>query len=194
MRFDLLFNGNEHSRNSEAESTALKEVFDQYYLSLCFFAEKIVNDRPAAEDIVENTFIKLWLKEKDFTKHGNIKALLYISVRNACYDFIKTSRRNRLRQEQLAYLQGQGTEDFILNEITRAEVLREIYEALQKLPPECRKVMHLYFEEGWDHKRISSHLGLAVSTVKNHKSRGIQLLKKKLGYTLLLSFIIFLLS
>lgn len=158
---------------SGIENCAFKEIFTRYYPTLCFFAYSLVNDRLVAEDIVEDVFIRLWTKEKDFNKYSNIKSLVYISVKNACLNHIKTQRRKRFKREQLSYLLQRESEDFVLNEITRSEVLREIYEALQKLPPDCRKVMELAFIEGWDYKRISAHLGIAVSTVKNHKSHGI---------------------
>ncbi len=134
---------------------------------------------------MEDVFIRLWEKHPDFDNHKNTKAVLYISVKNASLSYIKKRRNNRINQEALSYLLKKESEDFILNEITRAEVLREIYTEMQKLPPECKKVMNLYFQKGLDHKSIADQLGVTVSTVKNQKARGIMLLKKKFGSSLL---------
>ncbi len=65
----------------------------------------------------------------------------------------------------------------------RTEILKDLYAELQKLPPECRKVMELVFVEGWDSKKIAEHLDITVSTVKNQKSRGIHLLRKRFTVT-----------
>ena len=167
---------------------SLYTVFNEYYSSLCFFANKLINDNTTSEDIVEDMFLKLWEKEPDFSQHKNIKAALYIGVKNACLDYIKKRKNQRTQANALTYLLQQEQEDYILNEITRAEVLREVYAEMQKLPSECRKVMLLYYQYGLDHKSISAKLGVTVSTVKNQKARGLQILKKKLGT----SFIFFL--
>lgn len=159
----------------------LYAVFNQYYNSLCFFANRIVNDQPAAEDIVEDLFLRIWEKEPDFNQHKNLKAALYIGVKNACLDYIKKQKNLRSKTNALTYLLRREQEDYVLNEITRAEVLREVYAELQKLPAECRKVMQLYYQQGLDHKSISAKLGVTISTVKNQKARGLKILKKKLG-------------
>ncbi|MBX3253289.1 MAG: RNA polymerase sigma-70 factor [Chitinophagaceae bacterium] len=163
-------------------------IFNQYYLTLCFFAGKLINEQTVAEDIVKDVFLKLWQKEPDFSRYKNIKAVLYIAVKNACLNYIKKRKHIRIQTNALTYLLQQEQEDFVLNEITRAEVLREVYAAMQQLPEECRKVMHLYYRQGLDHRSISAKLGVTVSTVKNQKARGVQILKKKLGT----SFIYFL--
>src|SRR5690242_14083 len=87
------------------------QMFHQYYTSLCFFANKILEDRPAAEDVVEDVFINLWRKDPDLENYNNIKAVLYTSVRNACFDFIKNRRNNILRRSDHAYLLAQESED-----------------------------------------------------------------------------------
>jgi RNA polymerase sigma-70 factor (ECF subfamily) len=178
------------SLNSNGDLRSFKSVFNQYYLPLCFFADRMLQDRPTAEDTVENVFIKLWEKNPDFNDYKNVRAILYISVRNACFNLIKQRRSDRFKQIDLSYLLKRESQDFVLSEITRAEVLREIYEEMQKLPPDCRKVMQLYFVEGLDTRDIASRLGVAVSTVRNQKAHGTKVLKAKFGrnFFLLLSY------
>ncbi|HVY75917.1 MAG TPA: RNA polymerase sigma-70 factor [Puia sp.] len=165
-------------------------MFKQYYRPLCFFADKILQDKVAAEDTVENVFIKLWEKNPDFNSYKNLKAALYISVKNACLNQIRQRRKDRSKKEALSYVLERESEDFILNEIVRAELLDEVYKELRKLPPECRKVMQLHFLVGQDYKTIAADLGITVSTVKNHKAYGTKILKRRFGrnFMLLLSY------
>lgn len=167
--------------NMNEGAYSIQLAFNRYYLSLCFFANKLINERVIAEDIVKDVFLKLWEKEPDFSRYKNIKAVLYIAVKNACLNYTKKRKNDRTQTNALTYLLRQEQEDFVLNEITRAEVLREVYAAMQQLPAECRKVMNLYYQQGLDHKSISVELGVTVSTVKNQKARGLKILKKKLG-------------
>lgn len=161
--------------------TDLKEVFGQYYAALCFFANKMLNDKRISEEIVEDVFVKLWKKEPDFNNHSNIKALLYKSVKNSCLNFIKKHHNDLSNQNAFAYHLKHDSEDFILNEIIRKEVLLEVYTVLQKLPPQCRRVMNLYYGEDMDHKSIANQLCITVSTVKNQKMRGLKILRGNLS-------------
>ena len=66
-------------------------------------------------------------------------------------------------------------------EAFRAEVLREIHEEMQKLPPKCRKVMQFYFVEGLNYKDIAAQLDISINTVKSQKKRALSLMKIHLG-------------
>jgi RNA polymerase sigma-70 factor (ECF subfamily) len=167
----------------------VNEVFKIYHPALCLFANKILDDKPAAEDIVEDAFLKLWQKEPDFGRHKNIKAALYIAVKNASINYIKQRGRAQRNTSGLQYLLQHESQDFVLNEMTRAEVIREMHVALQELPPQCRTVMNLYYEKGLDHKSIAERLGITVSTVKNQRARGLKILRKKMGISLFLCWL-----
>src|SRR5687767_1865258 len=86
------------------EPQALNAIFKMYYAPLCLFAERMLRDRPAAEDIVGDTFIKLWNRHTDFENLMNVKAFLYITTRNACLNLLKQMQRESLSKKQLAYL------------------------------------------------------------------------------------------
>lgn len=167
----------------------IHNIFKQYYRSLCFFAEKLVQDKAEAEDIVEGIFVKLWKKEPDFGKYENVKALLYISVKNACFDYIKKRRRRIARHSDLTYTLQHETESFALLEMVRTEVIQELYIELEKLPAECRRVMQLVFVEGWETQKVAEHLNISPSTVRTQKARGILTLRKKINLPALLFFV-----
>ncbi len=151
-----------------------KNVYYEFYPALCFFANKLIKDQTAAEDLVEDVFIKLWLKEPDFSQYPNIKALLYIAVKNVCFTHLKTGKRRQERQHGLTYLMQQETKVFALFEIVRSEVLRDLHKAIQQMPIERRNVMELVFIEGWDYKKVAEHLNVSIHTVKKHRQNGIR--------------------
>lgn len=163
----------------KGDPRALQVIFKHFYPSLCIFAERMLRDRPAAEDIVGETLVKLWNRHTDFENMQNIKAFLYITTRNACLNQLKQMQRESLSKKQLAYLSG-DKEGFVLNDIIRVEVLREIYREIDKLPAQCQKIFKLSFFEGRKNQEIAEMLGISVHTVKNQKARAIQLLKVKL--------------
>jgi RNA polymerase sigma-70 factor (ECF subfamily) len=168
---------------------ALQSLLKQFYSPLCLFAERLVADRAAAEDIVGESFIKLWNKRGDFESTQNIKAFLYITVRNACLNYLKQAKRDSLNQKQLAYLTGEN-EEFILNEMIRAEVLKEIMNEINNLPEQCGKVVKLAYLDGLQNKEVAKVLNISVHTVKNQKARAIQLLKTRLRDRDMLAFLL----
>lgn len=157
-------------------SQAMISFFNLYYAPLCYFAERLLHDRPAAEDIVEDTFMKLWKKHTDFASIQNIKAFLYITTRNACLNQLKQYQRDANSRKELAYLNG-DTEDFVLNSIIRTEVMTEIYRQIEKLPMQSKKVLKMSVFENMRNHEIAAALDVSIHTVKNQKVRAMQLLR-----------------
>ena len=77
----------EHTNKSDVN--AFKTLFHRYYKNLCLYATKIVNDDVAAEEIVQDLFVKLWEKRKTLEIKTSVKNYLVRSVRNQCLNFIK---------------------------------------------------------------------------------------------------------
>jgi RNA polymerase sigma-70 factor (family 1) len=168
---------------------ALQSLLKLFYSPLCLFAERLLTDSAAAEDIVGESFIKLWNKHTDFESLQNIKAFMYITVRNACLNYLKQAKRESLSKKQLAYITGEK-EEFVLNEMIRAEVLKEIMQEISNLPEQCRKVLKMGYLEGLKNQEIADLLNISVHTVKNQKARAIQLLKIRLRDRDLMMFLL----
>ena len=57
------------------DEKALQSLFQLYYRPLCFFATRLLKDQLSGEDIVEESFLKLWQRRNDFKNLQNIKSL-----------------------------------------------------------------------------------------------------------------------
>lgn len=158
---------------------SLNSIFDLFYAPLCFFAEKLIMNKEEAEEIVGDTFMKLWERRSDFESLSKIKAFLYITTKNSCLNYIKQSERFTQKYSGLAHQQAES-EDHILNYMVKAEVLHQLYMAIQELPAQCSKVAFMSFVEGMRNQEIADKLQLSINTVKNQKGRAIELLKVKL--------------
>lgn len=157
-------------------SQSMISFFNLYYAPLCYFAERMIHDRQAAEDIVEDTFMKLWKKHMDFGSIQNIKAFLYITTRNACLNHLKQYQRDAVSRREMAYLNG-DSDDFVLNSIIRTEVMAEIYRQIEKLPTQSRKVLKMSVFDNMRNHEIAAALDVSIHTVKNQKVRAMQLLR-----------------
>ncbi|TKC09150.1 RNA polymerase sigma factor [Pedobacter frigoris] len=161
---------------SGADETALSHFFKQYAKSLGYFTNRLVHDKQEAEDIVATCFIKLWQRRSSFKTVDNIKAFLYLSCKNACLDYLRHVKVKTLAQER--YLnQDPEAEETILYHIVKAEVLQVLNQEIEQLPNNYRQVFKLIYFENKKTDEIALELGLTPQTVRNYKTRTIELLK-----------------
>lgn len=158
---------------------ALHDIHDLYYPALRNFAASLLGDTSTAEDIVAEIFVTLWRKHADFETLQNIKAFLFISTRNASINHLKKMQRDSAMKSMLTNYLSVDHEEFALNEMIRAEVLQQIYLAIEALPSQCRKVFKLCYVEGLSNSEVAEHFSISVNTVKNHKVKALGLLRLK---------------
>ncbi len=163
----------------KGNSKALNSIFKLYYAALCYFADRIIANKEEAEDIVSESFLKLWKIHENFDSLYGVRAFLYVATRNACLNYLKQADRVTRQQVDVAHLLDPEM-DKTFAEVTRAEVLRDVYAAIETLPAQCKKIVRLSFIEGLKNHEIAEQLNISIHTVKNQKVRGIYLLKMKL--------------
>jgi RNA polymerase sigma-70 factor (family 1) len=161
----------------EGDPDAYTEFFNAYYSLLCYFAAQLIRDKPAAEDIVKDTFIKLWQKHKDFESPQNVKAFLYITVRNASLNFLRHMAVRETAQKELRYLGKDREEAQVLNSMIKTEILNKVYWQIEKFPEKRRHIFKLAYLDGLKNEEIATKLDISVSTVKTQKARAILALR-----------------
>jgi RNA polymerase sigma-70 factor (family 1) len=175
----------------KGNSRAFDLLFDMFFPALCYFANKLIEERQEAEDIVLDTFQKLWARREHFETMPNIKAFLYITVRNTCLNYLRYRETQRKRTREMIKLMPDRFEEDAEQQRIRAEVMKNIYSEIEKLPKKCREVFELYYFEGLKANEIAEQLQISESTVRNQKVRALQLLKTALsGRELLVLYII----
>ncbi|WP_257657566.1 RNA polymerase sigma-70 factor [Parapedobacter lycopersici] len=171
---------------------SVEKLFKEYYTRLCHFAWQLLNDKDAAEDVVQDAFMVYWNNRETIIDNDvAIKNFLYAAVRNACYNVV---RREKVTQRfQLLHQIEELEESQVLANIIRSEVMVEIYGIMQSMPAGCQEVFRLGYLEGLSNTEIAEQLDISVNTVKTQKQRGLKLVKGKLNpelFTLLLLFLV----
>lgn len=167
----------------------LSYLFDTYYSRLCFFAHKMISDRQSSEDVVQDVFMRFWKNQQSFENENAIKSYLYLSVRNAC---LNLQRHKEVERKYAADSENNTPiNEMALENIIKAEVLGEIYLAIEQLPQGCRQVLKLAYFENLKNEEIAQSLGISINTVKTQKQRALQLLRVKLDPTAFLLLLLF---
>ena len=159
----------------KGEEAALRQLFEQLYPRLCYFARGILQDDIEAEDVVQEAFMKLWRHRQQFNSFAALRSYLYISARHASLNILK---HQRVVHHHGSVLQGtEADEHTVDHKLIQAEVAGQLREALDKLPPGCKQVIELGYLEGLRNNEIASLLHVSVNTIKTQKARGLYLLK-----------------
>lgn len=170
---------------------AFDSFFNSYYPHLCYFASQLIGDSPDVEDIVKDSFVKLWRKHADFDNARGIKAFLYVTTRNDCINFLRRLRVKNTFREEMVYLQKDRAEELVLHQLIRAEFMQEIYNEIEQLPDKRRKVIKLAYLEGLKNDEIAQLLNISAYTVKVHKVKALSFLRLRLsGRKIMLLFLL----
>ncbi|MBO9728614.1 MAG: RNA polymerase sigma-70 factor [Chitinophaga sp.] len=166
-------------RLQQGDEQAFRYVMERYFPVITLFARRFISNHAVAEDVAEETFIKLWHHHKRVTSFQSLKAFLYITAKNACLNELRKEKNQQYRH-QVYEANIDRAEDFIANEIIRAEVKAEILRTVNSLPGKMKRVFELGYLEGLPNREIAKALQISVNTVKGQKARALELVKEKL--------------
>lgn len=149
---------------------SVDEAFQKYGDRVFSAAFSICRCREDADDVVQDTFLKYYLQNRDYIDDTHLKAWLLRVAVNRAKDISRTFwRKNRVSwEEYMDELEFAQPED------------RSLFQAVMRLPERYRTVIHLFYYEEYSVQEIASILGRSQGTVKSQLSRGRQLLKTML--------------
>ena len=153
---------------------AYSDLFDRYFDKLFTFALNMVFREDVANDIVQEVFIAIYEKSVLKNYQGSLKAYLYTSVRNRCYNYLRDAK---VEDRNMALYAEAAVYSDNVDMIDREEILEKIREVLDELPEKCREVCLLRFVHGYKYCEISEQLGMNENTVKVQLHRGMDKLK-----------------
>lgn len=153
-------------------------LFKLYYEKLLFVAVNYVNNKEVAEELVQDVFVRIWQKKEDITLNTNINSYLFISIKNACLDYLKSkkyklSKNTSLLQEE-ALINFNAFSDDAASSMIEKELEKQIFIAIEALPAKCRKVFIKSRIDGLKYKEISEELEISTKTVENHISKALK--------------------
>jgi len=154
------------------------QIFDQYYSRIRYFAYKLTGSQEDSEDVTLESFAKLFAKNTDFNTVASIQAFLYIATRNACFNLLKYQHKVRAGNKEVLHLAGGESDPDPDPAIVESELIRMLYEAIESLPPERKKVFKLLYIDGLKIAEVAAQLNISPHTVKSHRAKAIIALRK----------------
>lgn len=164
-------------RFQKGDARAFNTIYNRYFYSLRYFSLRLICQKQEAEEITVETFLKLYRLCANFENIANIRAFLYVTARNACYDYLSWMHRQPAEPSLMTagpdgeyrYPGGSG--------LAEDQILRALFEAIESLPPEHYQVFKLSYVRGQKTGDIADMLQTNAQAVKVVKRRAIQLLR-----------------
>ncbi len=152
-----------HTPQQHAEAERIVQTYADLILRLC---RTYLNNTQDAEDICQDTFLKLLSGKYTFSSPEHEKAWVIRTASNACKDLLKSPRRSRTCPLESCAEQA-----------APAETGGSVLEAVQSLPEAYREVIYLHYYEGYSLKEIGRLLEIPAATAGTRLARGREKLK-----------------
>lgn len=170
-------------RLSAGDTRALELLFQAMYVPLCKFAQTFVRSTSAAEDVVGETFLKLWTHRQRIHVRGAVRNYLYMAVRNTAINQLKRSNREaryvEAYPEHVADLQSSSRND-AEDRLQLEELSARVRAAIELLPRRAQQTYVLYYQHHMSYAEIGRVMGVSVKTVENQLARALRLLWDRL--------------
>ena len=163
---------------SDDVEQAFTRAFEAYGAELRAYAQRFVRSRHAAEDVVQNVFLRVWdlWTQLDLTE---LRAYLYRATRNRALNY--------RRDESLAARQAMRIDDSPLVELPEndarlwsEDIARAVGQVVRAMPPRRQLVVTLRLRDNLSHAEIAAQLGITQKGVERQMTFALRTLRKRL--------------
>jgi RNA polymerase sigma factor (sigma-70 family) len=159
------------------ERKAQKVLYEKYSRLLMGVCMRYASNKAEAEDILQDSFLKIFFKVKDFSGTGSFVGWLRKVVVNTAITHYHANLKYRYHLDIEEYLPVESgvvgfEEDFFTSD--------ELFKVLNELPRGYRLIFNLYAVEGYKHKEIAEMMEIDTNTSKSQYSRARAVIRDKL--------------
>ncbi|MET3876926.1 RNA polymerase sigma-70 factor [Chitinophaga sp. OAE865] len=163
----------------QGDREALSQLYFSHVKPLSYFILRAAKSPALTEDVIHDTFIKIWEHRDRLDPEQPFKAYLYTIARRTLINLL-----NRVRREE--HILAEIKKDVIMNPLSTDQIIlvketnKLLSDAIVGLPPGCREVFIQCRVNGLSHKQAATVLGISESTVNNQMGRALKKIKKNL--------------
>ena len=139
---------------------------------------QVDGDLDEAEDLVQQSFVKLWEQRATFQVQWSVKAYLYKMVHNRCLNRLRDAQT---REKYKVYNAAQLEQGYENDPGAASELNERILQALDTLPTECRRIFELSRFEELKYREIADQLGISIKTVETQMGKALRLMRTELA-------------
>ena len=146
---------------------------------MVFLAYSFTHELTTAEDIVQDTFVKLWEEHEKLNVTVSLRSVLLKTIQNKCIDWHR--HKKVLNNHSTFIIDNSPLYDYDTdNYVLRSELEGRIENAVASLPENIKEAFEMNRYEGLKYQEIAIRLNVSVRTVEVRISKALDLLRKKL--------------
>ncbi len=175
----------------KGDTKAFEKLFQKYHKKLYAFLFHLLHSKEDAEEIVQETFIKIWEKREDFIEGYSFDSFLFTVAKNAFLNLNRKKINRKVFEDHLNFLDEISSgraDDYVIFKETK-EIINTIIEGL---PPKRKEIFFLRKIEGLSRKEIAEKLDISIITVDSQLMKANIYLKDQFKKYSLLLLILFL--
>ena len=162
------------------DGTALGELYDQHAGFVHGLALRVIGDKAAAEDVVQEVFLTMWRQPDRFDpERGSLRAFLGTLTHRRAVDHIRREEARRRRESKTSYepLPTASVDEHVLDGIANSRVRQ----AVAELPPAQREALELAYFHGHTYRQVADLLGIPEGTAKSRLRLALQRIAEALN-------------
>lgn len=167
----------------EGKKEAFEEIYNDYFGVIYHLSLQYLHDSVIAEEIVQDSFMKLWEIRETLNEQFYVRSFLYTITKNNCLNHLRNRKTALKHQENLQYLEMQFNYEALekMGNYLEFEALREkIDQAIASLPSVIRETFLLNRFEELSYKEIALKQNISVKSVETRISKALRILRLEL--------------
>ena len=169
-------------RLQKRDPQALAELYDRYGKMVYGLILRVVSDTGTAEDLVQETFLRVWNRAQGFdSERGAVGPWLMAVARNRAIDYLRSQGRRIQSSVEFNETEHPSLFANLQTEMLQFDVIKRMKTALERLDGKQRKAIELAYFEGMSQTEIAERMGQPLGTVKTWVRRALQQLREELG-------------
>lgn len=169
------------TRLQRRDPEAMALLYDRYGRLVYALILRIVRDRGIAEDLVQETFLRVWNRVQGFEANKGVLGPWLLAVaRNRAIDYLR-SAGGRMRSLGLEETDHPALFKDLERDILNSDRMRRVKNAIAKLSESQRAVIEFAYFEGMSQTEIAERMGQPLGTVKTWARGALKILREELG-------------
>jgi RNA polymerase sigma-70 factor (ECF subfamily) len=160
------------------DERAFQLLFVKYYAAMCSFAFQLLKDREAAEETVQDTFVRIWEKREKLSIDASVKHYLFRAIRNHCLNLIQHEKIRKKYADKV--MEDNSNELQFENFFPETDLIQRIEHCIESLPPKRQEIFRLSREQGLKYKEIAETLNISIKTVEAQMGLALKHLREEL--------------
>jgi len=167
------------SRLKKSDRQAFNAIFLKYHPGLVKYAKTLMNpDNAVIDDVIQETFLKIWNQRAVLVIHSSLSAFLFISLKNKIKDLYREKQFTLYDPTEMRFdaqiCPSQSPENILIFK----ELNIEIAALIQQLPTKTQLIYRMNREDNLSYDEIAKELAITRNSVKTHMFRALKFLKE----------------